>query len=522
MKIDGRLLIVFIIALVLIPGACATTISTGGGSSTAVSGFGSSIGNFAMNGVQTTGFATSYGATSVNIDHWIEDTNGKHAEVSVNVPNADYLNWNCQITPSNDQADQIISASQDSLSAQQWLDVTNANSIQASATARNREGDNAQAGINMGPGTLWDYGNGATATDNNANAYQYAAYVAGGMGNLNAYASNSNGVSSSTNLNLADASVYYPSLSAYGDPSYVDSYASIGNAYGATEITSHAENSWPAVEDFGVIDLSSIYPGWAIQLSEPVNKGTADFVVKRNEFANGASIITTATSSDVNIKTYGMGKDALILEPEKQIANQYGCADFFNSIGAEDLANRGYAVTGYGDSGVSWDKVHKLDDYTVSMIATHGTGDLDSSGNMIASNGLAISKTGDASTESWNDLQPYLTNSNGKNELLILDGCGTFFKNSGGKLSGSDIVENSAVSGGFAKEIDFLSPVSIVTQWFTTVPIDVSSTNTLFMNKFFDSLSEGNTVYNADVAAYNSVGGWQWMNLGGDKTYTLQ
>lgn len=178
MKIVGRLFIVFIVVLLaLIPGAYATTVSTGSG--TSISGTGSAQGNFAANGVQTTGFAVANGP-SVNADHWVQDITGKRVEVDVNVPRADKVNWHFSLGTGNNYDHKTIPTPQSSLTAQECLDVTNAKTtIQADAIASSGEGDNAQVGINMGPGSLVGYQNSATASEFTADSWQKIASASG-------------------------------------------------------------------------------------------------------------------------------------------------------------------------------------------------------------------------------------------------------------------------------------------------------------------------------------------------------
>ena len=163
MKIDRRLFIVFIMALVFIPGAYAGSISLGGG--TSISGTGSSQGNFASNGVQTIGFATLESA-SINAHYWVQDTSGKRAEVDAYVPGADLIVYRYLLSP----------ASEIPLLAQEWLNVKNAQtSIQADGKAVNGEGDQANVGIKMGPGSLGVIIILVTATDTQVMAQQSAS-----------------------------------------------------------------------------------------------------------------------------------------------------------------------------------------------------------------------------------------------------------------------------------------------------------------------------------------------------------
>jgi hypothetical protein len=181
MKIDGRLLIVFIMALVFIPGAYAGSISVGGGIS--ISGTGSGQGNFASNGVQTTDLVTLKGM-NINADYWVQGAAGERVEVDANVPSADSAAYRYSLSP----------ASQTPLEAQEWLDVTNAQtSIQADAKASTGKGDQANVGIRMGPGSLAGYTNSATATDTQVTAQQSATSGSGNSITISCGANDSSG-----------------------------------------------------------------------------------------------------------------------------------------------------------------------------------------------------------------------------------------------------------------------------------------------------------------------------------------
>ena len=205
-----------------------------------------------------------------------------------------------------------------------------------------------------------------------------------------------------------------------------------------------------------------------------------------NKFTN-PKLDTTATgngvTSNVNIVSSGFAKTALLLEPFKW---EFG--DLYPTVGA-DLYSKGYAVTDYSDAGVKWANVYQLAQNTVSLINTHGYGDL-TKGSKSYETGLMISNTADplSQYQSWAQLVSPLTNSayKGKNDLMILSACGSFFKNSVG-FSGQDIAQNAKVSGGFATEINW-------------------NVNTVYLKTLFDSLTAGgNTINTATVSANNAV-----------------
>ena len=165
MKIDGRLFIVFIIALALISGACAITASTGGGSS--LSGSGTAQGNLATDGIQTTGFSVANGVISGTENHWVEDTTGKHAEVGMSVDSAEKLKYSYSLSPNKDKT---VVSPQSSITAKELLDVTNAYSASAYAFARNGEGDRAGVTMAVYDGSITGYANSATANTKSVQA----------------------------------------------------------------------------------------------------------------------------------------------------------------------------------------------------------------------------------------------------------------------------------------------------------------------------------------------------------------
>lgn len=474
MKIDGRLLLVVIMALALIPAACANSASLGEGTSTSVSGSGSSIGNFATNGVQTTGFSTSYGATSVNANHWIEDANGKHAEILVNVHDSDYLNWNCQIYPGNYLTDWQIPWSQDHLSAQQWLDVTNGNSIQANAAAWNREGDHAQAGINMVQGTLWNYENGATATDNDAKAYQCAFFAKGtGEITIQGISNNAENDFATTTISTSSGMFLSPTTTAFASKTTDTIIASFAFASGnPVDVKSHAQNTKKADEY-----LVFRWPVNSVNI--PINYGGADFEVQAKSLVN-TKLVTSATSSNVAIDpTLPIGtKEAIMLEPMNNAFTLFGRTDLGTTV-FPYLVEKGYATLRYTDSGVSIDKFKNLGQYNVVLVCSH-----------MNSNGIDLSienptfKVREQITDLALSEYGGLTYQTSKNPLVIFAGCKSFEGYPSSKSGLANAVTSayektgSGLAGGYA------------------FPSDVSWTKD-YLTYFFGSLKDGN---NAKVA----------------------
>jgi hypothetical protein len=311
MKVNGWLFLVIIMTLVLIPGVCAATISTGGGS--AVSGSGSGQGNFVSNGVTSSGFSVVNGL-SLNEDHWVKDITGKYVEVNAYVPNgAESITYQYSLSPNRDKK---TVASQSSLNAKEWLSVTNAKtSIEANAIARNGEGDKANVGLKMDAGSLAGYWNSATATKTQATASMY----------------------------LTSASL---------------------TSTGSIDLISHAENKRLASE------YLSYSNGQILRI--PVNYGGADFEYKAASLGS-TGLQSTATSSNVVI-TPNLPvniKNAIMLEPMNYAFTKKAGATDLGTTVFPDLVKKGYATLRYTDAGASIDKFQNLGQYNVVLINSH-------------------------------------------------------------------------------------------------------------------------------------------------------
>ena len=281
--------------------------------------------------------------------------------------------------------------------------------------------------------------------------------------------------------------IYNPYIEADAQKSYTDVSGTADTSYGATaDIISHAENLAQAYDP----SSGSYNAG-----------GSADFEAQKtkgNKFTT-RTVEVTATGSSVIISPTGFSKTALLLEPFKW---EFG--DLYGTVGSA-LEKKGYAVTDYSNSGVSWNNVYQLGKSTVSLVDTHGVATEDNNGNIIYEFGLAISQDIPDHQKAWAQLQPYLMDPNdkGKNDLMILDGCGTFFKNPYEQLSGRDVVKNAKVSGGFKNAVSI-------------------STDLIFMKKFFARLCAGDTVSAANAAATKAVTSKQTLSLQGNTAYKLK
>jgi hypothetical protein len=306
--------------------------------------------------------------------------------------------------------------------------------------------------------------------------------------------SNSPGVSTNFKLYVTNGVINNPNFYAWSQPTISESrLVSLTSAYGATaEITSHAQNLALARDPTS---------------GSKFNGGSADFkALNGNTFTN-PTLDTTATGSLVTITPTGFPKTALLLEPFKA----FGFGDLYSTVGTT-LEKKGYAVTDYSNAGVTWDKVSKLDESTVSMIYTHGVVDSTTAKNPNTL-GLAITydPTGTGSGtwwKSWTQLQPDLKTPNG---MILLTACDPFNTNSytttfsdGTKTTtpGKYTVSKAQVSGGYIGPAYY--PTSVT-----------------YLNTFFTRLAAGDTVSVANTAAASSVGNVQKMTLQGNTAYKL-
>jgi hypothetical protein len=144
------------------------------------------------------------------------------------------------------------------------------------------------------------------------------------------------------------------------------------------------------------------------------------------------------------------------------------------------LKNKGYAVTYFSDSAVSKDKVKQMDEYKVSMITTHSSPNL-----------IYLSKSTDG--KNWDqmyasELKSGYQNSNG---MALIIGCSSFADT--GTNTWADAMSKAEVRGG------------------TTASWGIVYSRS-FINKYFDSMSKGNTASTANDVA--GAGGSKLKLLG--------
>ena len=305
MKIDGRLFIGFIVALIMIPGTCA--VSFGGG--TSISGSGSAQGIVVATGTQVAGISTASGVMSGMEDHWIGDTSGKLAEVSFDVENAAKWTHDWTLSPGGKSKDQtIFTTAQSSVSAQEWLDVTNADSIQANAKAGNGEGDQANVGISMSVGSIANlagYTNSATVTAAQAKASQSATSASGNQIIFNAEAYNAELDNANLNLEVQQGSVTGYASSATGTKTQAAASQSATTATGyGVDVLFGANN---AEEDSASSNFDAYYEavvGYANSETAKIGQVTASQSVKS---VSGLQMIfgSSATNSATNAELEG-------------------------------------------------------------------------------------------------------------------------------------------------------------------------------------------------------------------------
>jgi hypothetical protein len=447
------------------------------------------------------------------------------------------------------------------------LTASNAYSISGGSSSSNKEGDNAQVSTYVGlsdpqtTSSLSNYYTQAEAYTNQASAYQSANFatstypitIAGYSNNYESDSAKADILATTGTINYPTISTIatktsdyvYPTASSIVTPGTGTLDASTSNMVGdntnfklqVTSGSGYSGNilspnyyalSQTVLSESKLVSLTSAYGATATITSHaqdlavgvdpnmpyvPYVGGSADFEALQtngNKFTD-PTLDTKATgsgvSSSVIITPTGFPKTALLLEPFKW---EFG--DLYPTVGA-DLYSKGYAVTDYSNAGVTWNKVYQLPQNTVSLIWTHGVGTENTKGHITSSYGLQISDIGDSSDignvqtaqQSWAQLVDPLTNSayQGKNDLMILDGCGTFFKNPTG-LSGENVAKNAQVSGGFADTIYYPNP------------------NDIYMKALFDCLVAGNTIGTATAKANSAVNNQQSMYLQGNTAYKLR
>jgi hypothetical protein len=432
-----------------------------------------------------------------------------------------------------------------------WMSLTsaNANSISGSGYASNREGDAAQAGIQLGSSSrsitssLSDYNvrsvafsdgvsvsqSAASATStgpidlygySNNREYDYSiasvyltkgsvsssnilassaktstsasqsasSVVSTALARMYSYGSNREGDSSKFSLLVLNGQTKDLSMSGSSGTSFAETTGSVSDAYGAySDISSQGLDRALGYQEHWVYNYKT--KAWT-RTKVKVEKGEGDFgALKANNAHFGAvSVNTRSTKNDVIISANGFGSNtALILDPRRQeFVKDVRGADIRDSV-MTSLKNKGYAVTYYSDSAVSKDKVKQMDDYKVSAITTHAS-----------SSSIYLSKSTDGTnwdTMAATELKSEYTNNNG---MALIIGCNSFADIGTGTWA--DAVSAADVRGG------------TTSSWGIVYSRD-------YINRFFRAMSAGYTATNANDYAAGKKG--EKLLLLGDTGFTL-
>jgi len=156
-------------ALVLIPGAWAMAINTGGGTSISSNGGSSASGNFVASNTGVMGLASSTGTgTHLTDSHWVANQAGAYAEIGVDINGATKpYSYSYSMDPGEGGGKKISY-----VDASENLNVPNAAQIDAYARSRNSAGYVAEAIIDVTGGSLLGYQNSARASADKVDASQ--------------------------------------------------------------------------------------------------------------------------------------------------------------------------------------------------------------------------------------------------------------------------------------------------------------------------------------------------------------
>ena len=159
MNSNKKLAVLLLVVFFLISGAYGESVSVGRGSSVAVSEGSSAEGNLASDGTVTQSSVSSVGVIDdLNIDPWVQNTNGDYAEIGVTGTNVAGFTYSDNYYPVKDQV-----GVSDAVWAQQWIGASSADSLHAYARASNSAGDNAGSNLDISYGSLKGYYNAAYA-----------------------------------------------------------------------------------------------------------------------------------------------------------------------------------------------------------------------------------------------------------------------------------------------------------------------------------------------------------------------
>ena len=152
-------IIFLIVAMAWFAGAYGESVTVGCGSSVTASEGSSAEGILVSDGTITQSSVSSVGVIDdLNIDPWVQNTNGDYAEIGVTGTNVAGLSYSDNYFPVKDSV-----GVSDAVWAQQWIDASSADSLHAYARASNSAGDSAGADLDVKYGSLKGYYNAAYA-----------------------------------------------------------------------------------------------------------------------------------------------------------------------------------------------------------------------------------------------------------------------------------------------------------------------------------------------------------------------
>jgi hypothetical protein len=159
MNSNKKLAVLLLAVFFLISGAYGGSVSVGRGSSVAVSEGSSAEGILTSDGSVTQSSVSSVGVIDdLNIDPWVQDTNGDYAEIGVTGTNVAGFTYSDNYYPVKDQV-----GVSDAVWAQQWIGASSADSLNAYSRASNSAGDRAGTDLNVKYGSVKGYYNAAYA-----------------------------------------------------------------------------------------------------------------------------------------------------------------------------------------------------------------------------------------------------------------------------------------------------------------------------------------------------------------------
>jgi hypothetical protein len=350
--------------------------------------------------------------------------------------------------------------------------ITSTGATTIQGTSNNAANDYSTASIYVSSGTITSPTSNTYASLTSDYAYPTASKISTlGNGNTYAYASNPQGVSSNSNLRIANGAITNPNFYAWSQPSIVETnLVSLTSATGSlVDLTSHAENTRFA-------DEGMVYLAGGISKHVTPNYGGANFEVQAKSLTS-TKLQSDATTSNVVITPTlpASIKTAIMLEPFSTAHATYGATNLGTTV-FPDLVAKGYATLRYTDSGATYDKYQNLGNYNVVVADGHGD-----------QNGISLSTINPQYSNQY-----YIPSSQlnykaaSTNSLVILTMCSGFSGYPKTKSNLANAFGSAYLSAGFAYDDD-------------------GSWADAYLRYFFDSLSAGNTASYADSFAHQKV-----------------